>query len=260
MRPDCQDNKEDKSMAQNPEKTTVDPAEVEKFNALAALWWDAKGPFWPLHRLNILRIDYIKSKLCHHYGRDVAAIAPLSGLKVLDIGCGGGILSESMAALGAEVKGIDVVERNIEIARAHCDSQPFEVEYQCIRAEDIEQSGEQYDVVLNMEVVEHVADLSLFMRSANQLVREGGVHFIATINRNPLAWIVAIIGAEYILRWLPKGTHQYSKLVKPEELHSLLAADQLEIRDEVGVQVNPFNKQMAIVPFTGVNYMLYATK
>ncbi len=247
-------------MAQSPEKSTVDEEEVEKFKAIAALWWDATGPFWPLHRLNSVRIEYIKSKLCTHYGLDATNEMPLTGLKVLDIGCGGGILSESMARLGADVWGVDVVDRNIEIARAHCDTQPFEVDYQCIRAEELVQRGEQYDVVLNMEVVEHVADLPLFMQTVNRLVAEGGLQFIATINRNPLAWIVAIIGAEYVLQWLPKGTHQYSKLVKPKELRRLLEADQLKIQDEVGVQVNPFNKQMSIVPFMGVNYMLYASK
>ncbi|WP_018952564.1 bifunctional 2-polyprenyl-6-hydroxyphenol methylase/3-demethylubiquinol 3-O-methyltransferase UbiG [Thioalkalivibrio sulfidiphilus] len=235
---------------------SVDPEEVARYTALAEKWWDTTGPFWPLHTLNRLRVAYIRDRLCEHLDRDPASAHPLEGLKVLDIGCGGGILSESMARLGADVHGIDVTPRNIAVASLHARGQGLSLRYEAVSAEELAERGEQYDLVLNMEVVEHVADLPGFMAACNRLVRPGGYGFIATINRNPVSFLVAILGAEYLLRWLPRGTHQWRRFPKPGELESLLAADGLEVIERIGVRVNPFTRAMSLTRYLGVNYML----
>ena len=192
----------------NNSASTIDPAEVEFYSKLAATWWNPDGPFWPLHKLNALRTDYLRSSLYRLFGRDESSHRPLHGLRVLDIGCGGGILSESIAATGASVLGIDVVERNIHIARQHAENHELDLEYRLVTAEELAAAGQQFDIVLNMEVVEHVANLSLFVESAARMVRPGGVMAVATINRTLRSWAFAIVGAEYVLRWLPRGTHQ----------------------------------------------------
>lgn len=238
--------------------STVDDYEVAHYTALAETWWDAEGPFWPLHTLNALRVVYIRDQLCAHLGREASVAAPLEGVAVLDVGCGGGILSESMARLGAQVTGIDVVEKNIGIARLHAQASGLAIDYRQQTASSLSESGAQFDVVLNMEVVEHVADLDAFMRDCNSLVRPGGSQFVATINRNPLAFMVAIFGAEYVLGWLPRGTHRYRMLRKPREIRACLERDGLSVADMTGVRVNPFTRQMALTPMTGINYMLLA--
>ena len=247
------------SLPAHAESASVDPREVEYFDRFARMWWDSAGPFWPLHRLNQLRLGYIEKQLCRHFGLDSDENKPLRGLTVLDVGCGGGILSESMAKLGAEVLGIDVVERNIEIARQHAQSTGCEVDYQLTTAEDLAESDRRFDVVLNMEVVEHVADLPGFMAAVSGLLKPGGMMFIATINRTALAWLVAIVGAEYILRWMPKGTHHFNMLRKPREIRGLLEANGLVADNMVGVGVDPLRKKMFLSPLTSVNYMLNAT-
>jgi 2-polyprenyl-6-hydroxyphenyl methylase/3-demethylubiquinone-9 3-methyltransferase len=239
---------------------SVDPQEVARYAAMADTWWDKTGPFWPLHRLNELRVVYIRDKLCQHFQRDAAGAEPLSGLDTLDIGCGGGILSESMACLGARVQGIDVVDRNIRIARHHAQQTGVDVNYEMITAETLAEHGRQYDVVLNMEVVEHVADLTGFLHACVELVKPGGVMFIATINRTPLSWLTAIVGAEYILRWLPRGTHQWKRFPKPEELKRLLSGNRMHLLAETGVQVNPLTRRMSLTKYMGVNYMLFWEK
>lgn len=239
---------------------SVDPQEAARYAALAETWWDRTGPFWPLHRLNELRVGYIRDMLCSLLQRDAAAPRPLAGVRLLDIGCGGGILSEAMAALGGEVHGIDVVERNIAIARHHARQSGLAIDYQTITAEALARQGLQYEVVLNMEVVEHVADLPGFLHACAQLVKPKGVLFVATLNRTLLSWLTAIIGAEYILRWLPKGTHRWRRFPKPGELQELLARDWLRLIARSGVRVNPFTRRMALTPFMGVNYMLVFQK
>ena len=238
--------------------TTVDPDEVAFYTRLADQWWDEQGPFWPLHKLNRLRVEYLKRAICRHVGRAFDTRQPLRGLRVLDIGCGGGILAESMASLGARVHAVDVVERNILIAREHAQKIGSEVNYEPIDIGELVERGEKYDVVLNMEVVEHVADLPLFMQQCNQLVADEGILFVATINRNPISWLFAIVGAEYVLRWLPIGTHQWSRFVKPGELRSMLQRDGLVVKDTTGVRVNPFTRHFSLSPRTPVNYMLSA--
>lgn len=237
---------------------TVDPREVEFYQNLAAFWWDHTGPFWPLHTLNRLRVNWICAQLSRHFGTPAIPLRPLEGLRVLDIGCGGGILAESMARLGGEVTGIDVVEKNINIAALHARQQALEIDYRFITTESLADTGARYDVVLNMEVVEHVADLPAFMASCNRLVRPGGMMFIATINRTMLSWLFAIIGAEYILRWLPRGTHRWREFRKPELMKQLLASGGLEVAAQSGVAVNPFNRNFYLSRRMNVNYMLAA--
>ena len=239
---------------------TVDPYEVEHYTQLAETWWDPTGPFWPLHTLNELRVSYIREQLCDRFQLDQDLAAPLAGLSVLDVGCGGGILSESMAKLGAEVTGIDVVERNIGIAKRHALKSGIDIDYRQQTASDLASQGATFDVVLNMEVVEHVADVDGFMSDCCRLVRPGGSMFVATINRNPVAGLVAIFGAEYVLGWLPKGTHRYRMLRKPEEIIAPLETHGFEVEKPVGVRVNPFNRRMSIISWTGVNYMLRADR
>jgi 2-polyprenyl-6-hydroxyphenyl methylase/3-demethylubiquinone-9 3-methyltransferase len=244
----------------DPLKTTIDPEEASRFERLASLWWDLEGPFWPLHRMNQLRTQWIKAEVLKHF--DLLLLKnekPLSGLRVLDIGCGGGILSEAMARLGATVTGIDVVDRNLRIANHHAEREGLAIDYRCIAAENLAQEEPVFDVVLNMEVVEHVIDLPLFLKSAATLVRPGGMMIVATLNRTLLSYLVAIIGAEYLFGWLPKGTHQWCKFVKPSELDALLRGEGFKVVSGTGVWMNPISRSFLPVPSTGVNYMLCFT-
>jgi 2-polyprenyl-6-hydroxyphenyl methylase/3-demethylubiquinone-9 3-methyltransferase len=238
------------------QSVTIDPKEVAYYENLAATWWDKDGPFWPLHILNQLRIDWIVSQLSLHYQSD----HPLKGLKVLDAGCGGGILSEALAKKGAIVTAIDVVEKNIAIARTHGKKHNLNIDYRLASIEQLTKDDIKFDIVFNMEVVEHVACVETFMTACNQLVKPQGIQFIATINRNWLAYFIAIFGAEYITRLLPKGTHHYKKLVKPSELQTILSRDNFEIISRSGVTVNPVKRTMKLVTSTLVNYMLMAQK
>ncbi len=240
--------------------STIDQREVEFYSQLADTWWDAEGPFWPLHQLNELRTTYILDKLCAHFGRDATSEKPLDGLRVLDVGCGGGILSESMARCGASVTGIDVVEKNIRIASLHAAQQGLDIEYNMTTASSLAEAGNVFDVVLNMEVVEHVADVDAFMRDCCRLVSGNGVMFVATINRNPLSWLFAIVGAEYVLRWLPRGTHRWSWFRTPAEITERLAIGGLSVEDSAGVAANPFNRRLRMTKSTKVNYMLFAAR
>jgi 2-polyprenyl-6-hydroxyphenyl methylase/3-demethylubiquinone-9 3-methyltransferase len=240
--------------------TTVDAAEAARFEKLARLWWEPAGPFWPLHRLNAVRLAYIRDRLAGRFGLNPAAERPLAGLRILDIGCGGGILSEAVAGLGAEVLGVDVVERNIRIAEGHAAGRGLPLRYEVGRAEALAERGDRFDAVLNMEVVEHVADLPLFMASCAALVRPGGVMIVATLNRTPASFLAAILGAEYLLRWLPRGTHQWRKFVRPEEIRELLAQNGMAVADATGVRVNPLTREFRLTGYLGINYMLAAEK
>jgi len=235
---------------------TVDAEEVERFNSLAATWWDPDGPMWPLHRLNELRAGYIQQQISR-WRRSALnrSCLPLAGLRVLDIGCGGGLLSEAMAERGAAVTGIDVAERNLDIARQHAREGRLQIDYRLQSAGDLGREGRSFDIVLNMEVVEHVADVGAFMSAACKLVRPGGMMFVSTINRNPLAGLVAIFGAEYVLGWMPKGTHRYDKLVKPRELESIFETRDFSISDRMGVRVNPITRRLHLTPREWINYM-----
>jgi 2-polyprenyl-6-hydroxyphenyl methylase/3-demethylubiquinone-9 3-methyltransferase len=240
--------------------STVDDAEIAKFERLATDWWNPHGKFRPLHKLNPLRIGYIKDRLCRHFGRDVKSANALKGLALLDIGCGGGLLCEPMARLGAEITGVDPSPVNIEVASLHARQSGLEIDYRATTAEDIAAAGESFDVVLNMEVVEHVADVGAFIAACSAMVRPGGLMVVATINRTVKALGLAIIGAEYILRWLPRGTHLYDKLVRPGELDSALTAGGLRLIDETGVAYNPLTGRWSLSPDMDVNYMVVAER
>ncbi len=234
---------------------TIDPDEVAYFERLAHRWWDAEGPFWPLHRLNAFRVEYIRRHLAAAFGRDPEAERPFEGLKLLDIGCGGGILSESMARLGAQVTGVEITEKNVRVAQLHAQWSGLDIDYRLGTADDLVRAGEEFDAVLNMEVIEHVEHLSDFLADCGRLVRPGGVMFVASINRTIAAFLIAIIGAEYLLRWLPKGTHHYRKLVRPAQVKDALGGE-FELKDQTGVRVNPFNRAFGYTGWLGVNYML----
>lgn len=240
--------------------STINPDELAFYESLSAFWWDQSGPFWPLHRLNTLRVAWIVEQACKHFRLAADTRKPLTGLRALDIGCGGGILSESLARLGASVTGIDVVEKNIRVAKHHASSKDLPVSYAHRTAESMIPSGETYDLVFNMEVVEHVADLPAFMESCNRLVAPDGLMFVATLNRTWLAWLFAIVGAEYILRWLPRGTHHWREFRRPAEIERLLHEGGLEVGARSGVAVNPFNRRFRLTRNMAVNYMLMASR
>lgn len=220
-------------------QTTVDPSEIAKFEAMAAEWWDENGKFKPLHMLNPCRLDYITSQIAGEFDRDLKATSPFSGLRVLDIGCGGGLLAEPMARLGADVVGADAAERNIPVAKIHAEQSGLKIDYRHTTAEDIAAQGEQFDVVLNMEVVEHVASPIDYLVACRQLLKPGGLHICSTLNRNPKSYMMAIVGAEHVMRWLPKGTHEWSKFITPDELFDLMRNAGLDPVDRKGFVFNP---------------------
>ena len=238
--------------------SSIDPAEQSFYAGLADTWWDTGGPFWPLHKLNDVRVAYIRDALCRRYGRDAASDAPLQGLSVLDIGCGGGILAAAMARLGAEVHGIDVVERNVAVARHHADSNGLNVRYDAVSAEWLSTQRRRYDVVLCMEVVEHVADLDGFLGACCALLADGGTLFVATLNRTFRSWLFGIVGAEYVLGWLPRGTHQWRRFRRPAEVENVLARNGVRTTSRSGVSVNPLTRHFRLTGNLAVNYMLMA--
>lgn len=241
--------------------STVDPAEVARFSAIAAEWWDPAGKFRPLHRLNPVRIAYIRDTLCRRLDRDPTAVRPLAGLRLLDIGCGGGLLAEPMARLGAEVVGLDAAEKNIRTAAVHAAELGLPIDYRHTTAEDLAATGERFDVVLAMEVVEHVADVPLFLRACADLLKPGGTLFLATINRTPKSYLFAIIGAEYVLRWLPRGTHDWRRFLKPSELATPLRRFGVGLGEVTGVIYNPLGDSFHLEPHDlAVNFMVWAAK
>jgi 2-polyprenyl-6-hydroxyphenyl methylase/3-demethylubiquinone-9 3-methyltransferase len=239
---------------------TVDPAEVAKFERLAAEWWDPDGKFRPLHRLNPVRLAFIRDALAAHFGRDAAAARPFAGLRVLDIGCGGGLLSEPMARLGADVVGADPALETIAVARTHAEQSGLAIDYRAESAEALLAAGERFDVVLAMEVVEHVADMRAFLGACAGLLKPGGVVIVATINRTLKAWALAIVGAELLLRWLPRGTHDYAKLVRPAELEGGLAAAGLLVIDRAGIVYDVLRDRWVRSADLDVNYMMVAER
>ncbi len=219
--------------------TTVDASEIAKFEAMAAEWWDPHGKFKPLHMMNPVRLDYITNQIAAEFDRDLTGPQPFAGLRIMDIGCGGGLLSEPMARLGAEVVGVDAAERNIPVAQTHAAQSGLQIDYRYTTAEAMAAAGERFDVVLNMEVVEHVADPLAYLTACRQLLKPGGLHICSTINRNPKSFAVAILGAEYFMRWLPKGTHDWKKFITPDELFDLIRDAGLEPVDRKGFVFNP---------------------
>ena len=217
---------------------TVDDAEIAKFEAMATEWWDPNGKFKPLHMLNPTRLDYITRQIAAEFGRDLTTPLPFAGLRLLDIGCGGGLLAEPMARLGAEVVGADAAPRNIPVAQIHAQKSGLTIDYRHTTAEALAAAGEQFDVVLNMEVVEHVADPLAYLTACQQLLKPGGLMICSTINRNPKSFLMAIIGVEYVMRWLPKGTHEWAKFITPDELYDLIRKAGLDPVDRKGFVFN----------------------
>lgn len=240
--------------------TTVNDAEVAKFTAMAEQWWDPKGKFKPLHKFNPVRLAYIRDNLIRHFGRDPISIRPFESLRILDVGCGGGLLCEPLTRLGATVTGIDAAERNIAIARIHAEQSGLDIDYRATTSETLAEAGEQFDVVLNMEVVEHVDNVPLYMKSCADLVAPGGLMFTATLNRTARAMAFAVIGAEYVLRWLPRGTHDWNKFVTPEEITAQLRRNDLKITDQTGVVFHPLEDKWKLSSDMGINYMVLAER
>lgn len=240
--------------------TTIDAAEVERFSRMAAEWWSPTGKFKPLHKFNPVRLSYIRETVIAHFGLDPKAAKPFEGLRFLDIGCGGGLLSEPMARLGADVVGADASETNIEVAKIHAEQSGVAIDYRATTSENLQAAGETFDVVLNMEVVEHVSDVDLYLKSCAAMVRPGGLMFIATINRTMKAYGLAIVAAEQILRWLPRGTHQYEKLVRPGEVDAALQGTGVQITRRTGVSYNPLGDEWRLSRDMDVNYMMVAER
>src|SRR5436190_3812946 len=240
--------------------STVDSAEIERFSRLAADWWDPKGPMAPLHKFNPVRLAYIRDQAAMHFRRDDKRLDSLKGLRILDIGCGAGLLSEPLARIGAEVVGADPAEKNIEVAKLHAAQAGVTVDYRATTAEALADAGERFDIVLAMEVVEHVTDVKLFVRRCAEMVKPGGLMLGATLNRTLKAFALAIVGAEYVLRWLPRGTHQWDKFVTPAELEAAMEAGGLRRIGESGVIYNLLADKWQLSSDMDVNYMLTAER
>lgn len=238
---------------------SLDPAEVEKFSKLAAEWWNPKGKFGVLHVFNPVRLQFIKEEVCARFARDPLERRPFTGLRFLDIGCGGGLLSEPMARLGAEIVGVDPAEKNIQTARVHANEQELAIDYRVGTAEDLAGS-ETFDVILAMEVIEHVIDPRAFIRTCASMLKPEGLLFVATINRTLKSFGLAIIGAEYVLGWLPKGTHQWEKFITPEDLKGWFSESGVTVKDESGVIYNPFKNEWRRSRDMGVNYVVVGQK
>lgn len=244
-----------------PIRPSIDPAEVAKFTAMAAEWWDPKGKFRPLHKFNPVRLGFIRDTVEPHFGLDPSERKPFSGLRFLDIGCGGGLVSEPMARLGADVTAVDASEANIKTALTHAEQSGLKIDYRAGTVEGLIEAGEApFDVVLNLEVVEHVADPSQFLKDCASLVKPGGLMIVATLNRTAKAFALAIVGAEYVLRWLPRGTHEFEKFLRPEEIERPLSEAGLQPEPAQGVSFNPLLDHWRLSEDTKVNYMMVAQR
>jgi 2-polyprenyl-6-hydroxyphenyl methylase / 3-demethylubiquinone-9 3-methyltransferase len=244
----------------NPVLSSLDPAEVEKFSKLAAEWWNPKGKMGVLHVFNPVRLAWIKEQVCARFGLDPTEREPFKGLRFLDIGCGGGLLCEPMARLGATVVGVDPSEKNIKTASVHAAEVELNIDYRVGKAEDLAEAGEKFDVILNMEVIEHVAMPQFFVKSCCSMLKPDGLMFVATLNRTLKSFALAIVGAEYVLRWLPKGTHEWEKFVKPAELKSWLEQNGTVVKAESGVTFHPIANEWRRAKDMDVNYMVVAQR
>lgn len=238
-------------------QSSIDAGEVAKFQAMAAEWWDPAGKFKPLHMLNPVRLDYIVGQIAAEFGRDRRSLRPFEGLRLLDIGCGGGLVSEPMARLGAEVTGADAAAENIEVARVHAAQSDLPIDYRATTAEAILAEGARFDVVLALEIVEHVADPQEFITTCARLLRPGGVLIASTLNRTPQSFAAAIVGAEWIMRWLPRGTHEWSRFIRPTELGSMFDAAGVRVVDRSGMVFNPLGWSWSLSKRDlSVNYLM----
>ncbi len=239
---------------------SIDPAEVAKFSAIAAEWWDPVGKFAPLHKFNPVRLEFIRNEAAAHFGRNARSLKPFEGLSLLDIGCGGGLLSEPMARLGFAVTGADASDRNIGTAKAHAAQSGLSVDYRAATAETLAAEGLRFDIVLNMEVIEHVADVGAYLDACTALVKPGGFTIVATMNKTLKSLALAKIGAEYVLGWLPRGTHDWNRFIAPAELRAKLEATGLSILKTQGVSFNPVGWDWRLSDDVDVNYMIVAAK
>ena len=241
--------------------SSIDPAEVERFSKIAAEWWDPKGKFAPLHKFNPVRLAFIREQALVRFGRDGGLRRPFEGLRLLDIGCGGGLLCEPMTRLGFAVTGVDAAARNIGTAGAHAAEQGLFIDYRASTAEGLEAAGELgFDLILNMEVIEHVADPGEYLRTCGRLLAPGGMMIIATLNRTLKALALAKVGAEYVLRWVPAGTHDWKKFLKPQELRDFMAREPLAIQGPFGVAYNPLSGRWLRSDDCDINYMMTVTR
>jgi len=239
---------------------SIESAEIERFSRVAEDWWNPDGKFRPLHRLNPLRVEYVRDQICAHFNRDVASRASLKDLKILDIGCGGGLLAEPMARLGAYVVGLDASEQTISVARAHAKLSRLAIDYRAGSVEELARRAERFDVITALEVAEHVADLDSFLEAIKKLLKPGGLLIMSTLNRTPKSFLLGIVAAEYILGWVPRGTHEWKKFIRPGELAERLSAAGIEALSMTGMVFNPFSGEFGLHEGDlDVNYLLTAT-
>jgi 2-polyprenyl-6-hydroxyphenyl methylase / 3-demethylubiquinone-9 3-methyltransferase len=244
----------------NPTSSSIDAAEVERFSALAETWWDPKGSMAPLHRLNPARLGFLRETLAAHFSRNARSLSPFQGLRILDIGCGGGLICEPLSRLGATVIGIDAADANIAVARAHARGGDLEIDYRQASAEELAAAGERFDAVLALEVIEHVADVDAFLQAAAMLVRPGGAFIASTLNRTPKSLMLAIVGAEYVLRWLPRGTHRWDRFLRPSEFAAGLRRQGLQTRQIRGLVYDLLAGEWRLGRDLGVNYLIFAER
>lgn len=241
-------------------QSTLDPQEVQRFSRLAAEWWDPLGKFRPLHQIGPPRLSFIRDAAVRHFNRDPKSFAPLAGLSVLDIGCGGGLVSEPLCRMGGTVTGIDPAARNIEIAKGHATPQGLIIDYRPDTVEMVRASGQQFDIVACLEVIEHVPDPAAFANECAAVLKPGGLAVFSTLNRNLKSWALAIVGAEYVLGWLPRGTHQWDRFITPDELASYVQAAGLSDATFAGISYSPLQDVWSLSSDTSVNYLMSVTK
>ena len=240
--------------------TTVDPAEITRFAAHADSWWDPNGKFRPLHKVNPVRLAFLHDRLAAHFGRDATMLKPFEGLRLLDIGCGGGLVAEPMTRLGFTVVGVDATAETIATARLHAEEGGLAIDYRAMAVEELAATGEQFDVVLALEIIEHVADVAAFSKAAASVLKPGGAFVAATLNRTAKAYLFAVLGAEYVLGWLPRGTHDWKKFVRPSELAAALRRNGIRPEEITGVGFNPLRDRWSLTRDLDVNYMVYGVK
>ena len=240
--------------------STIDPKDVAKFSAIADEWWDPEGKFKPLHQFNPIRLQFIRDRLCDHFDRDPLSMHPLKGLSVLDVGCGGGLIAEPLARMGAKVTGIDASEKNTVTAQVHAAESGLNIDYKATTVEELAAVGEIFDAVISLEVVEHVANFELFIKGCADLMGVNSAILIATLNRTPKSFAFGIVGAEYIMRWLPRGTHNWKKFIRPSELTSALRRNRVVTEEIAGLSFNPFTNKWRVNEDVSVNYVIFGRK